>query len=408
MEREGYYGEFGGAYIPEILRPNFVQLKKAFNKFKDDESFIEEYHDLLKHFVGRPTPLMYAENVSKKLKGANIFLKLEGLANTGAHKINNALGQALLAKKLGKKRIIAETGAGQHGVATACACAKLGLECEVYMGEVDVKRQHPNVFWMEQFGAKVIPVNSGTRTLKDAVNAAFREWTKDPENTYYLLGSAVGAAPYPEMVKFFQSVIGKETKEQFENDYGKKPDVLIACVGGGSNSIGFFSHYLEDKEVRLIGVEAGGEGIESNKHASRISGKGKLGIIQGYKSFFLQDNDGQILPTHSISAGLDYAGIGPELAYLSSIKRIEFTNATDKEVVEAFKLFAKNEGIIAALESSHALAHAIKIAPEMSPSENIIVNVSGRGEKDLFITAKAIDKDNWIDFLNKEVISWKE
>lgn len=405
MEREGYYGEFGGAYIPEILRPNFVQLKEAFKKLKEDKSFINEYHDLLKHFVGRPTPLMYAENISKELGGANIYLKLEGLANTGAHKINNALGQALLAKKIGKKRIIAETGAGQHGVATACACAKLGLECEVYMGEVDVKRQHPNVFWMEQFGAKVIQVHSGTKTLKDAVNAAFREWTKDPENTYYLLGSAVGAAPYPEMVKFFQSVIGKETKEQFENEYNKKPDVLIACVGGGSNSIGFFSHYLDDKNIRLIGVEAGGKGIESKQHASRISGKGKLGIIQGYKSFFLQDDDGQILPTHSISAGLDYAGIGPELAYLSSINRIEFTNATDKEVIEAFKFFAKHEGIIAALESSHALAHAIKIAPDMPPSQSIIVNISGRGEKDLFITAKAIDRENWIDFLNKEVIS---
>lgn len=405
MEKEGYYGEFGGAYIPEILRPNFVQLKEEFSRLKEDKSFISEYHDLLRNFVGRPTPLMYAKNVSELLGGAKIFLKLEGLANTGAHKINNALGQALLAKKIGKKKIIAETGAGQHGVATACACAKLNLECEVYMGELDVKRQHPNVFWMEQFGAKVIPVKNGTKILKDAVNAALREWTKNPEETYYLLGSAVGAAPYPEMVKFFQSVIGKETKEQFESEYGKKPDVLIACVGGGSNSIGFFSHYLNEKEVRLIGVEAGGEGTESGKHAVRISGNGKLGIIQGYKSFFLQDTDGQILPTHSISAGLDYAGIGPELAYHASTGRIEFTSATDKEVIEAFKIFAKKEGIIAALESSHALAHAIKIAQKMNPDENIVVNVSGRGEKDLFIVARAVDKENWIEFLKKEVIS---
>jgi len=403
QQRQGYYGEFGGAYIPEILRPVFEEINTGFKKYKNDESFISEFESYLKHFVGRPTPLMYASNASREIGGADIYLKLEGLANTGAHKINNALGQALLAKKLGKKRVIAETGAGQHGVATASICAKLGLECEIFMGAVDVKRQHPNVFWMELFGAKVHPVENGTKTLKDAVNEAFREWTKSPDDTYYLIGSALGAAPYPEMVKYFQSVISREVVKQISDFEMEKPDMMIACVGGGSNSMGFFSEFLTDEEVRLVGVEAGGLGIETGHHASRMCGNGTLGIIQGYKSYFLQDKDGQILPTHSISAGLDYAGIGPELAYNHQKGRIEFSYSTDEETIKAFRFFARHEGIIAALESSHALAEAIKRAESLGKGRKIIVNVSGRGEKDLFITAKAIDGNNWIDFLKNEV-----
>ncbi len=404
MEKtKGYYGEYGGAYIPEILRPVFEEIKTGFHKLVEDAEFVKEYEYHLKNFVGRPTPLMYAQNASKKIGGADIYLKLEGLANTGAHKINNALGQALLAKRLGKKRVIAETGAGQHGVATASICAKLGLECEIFMGAVDVKRQHPNVFWMEQFGAKIHPVENGTKTLKDAVNEAFREWTRSPEDTYYLIGSALGAAPYPEMVKYFQSVIGREVGWQL-TQYGiDKPDMMIACVGGGSNSIGFFSEFLDDESVRLVGVEAGGLGIDTPHHASRINGGGKVGIIQGYKSYFLQNDDGQIMPTHSISAGLDYAGIGPELAYNSDIGRIEFSNATDEKTIEAFRFFAKSEGIIAALESSHALAESMEKALYLGKGHNIVVNVSGRGEKDLFITAREIDGEEWMRFLKNEV-----
>lgn len=399
---QGFYGEFGGAYIPEILKPVFEEISRAFEQIKHDQAFLDEYAYHQKHFVGRPTPLMFAKNTTAKLGGAKIFLKLEGLANTGAHKINNALGQALLAKKLGKKKIIAETGAGQHGVAVASICAKLGIKCEIFMGAVDVKRQRPNVFWMEQFGAIVHPVENGTKTLKDAVNAALRQWTQHPDNTYYLLGSALGAHPYPEMVKFFQSVIGREVKKQLKEHGIKHPDTLIACVGGGSNAIGFFSGYLEDPTIEMIGVEAGGKGIKSGKHAARITGNASKGIVQGYKSFFLQDEDGQVLLTHSISAGLDYAGIGPELAYYAQKGRIKFTCATDQACIEAFRFFAENEGILAALESSHALAIALKKAPTMAPENCIIVNVSGRGEKDLFITAKAIDRDNWQEFLRKE------
>lgn len=399
----GFFGGYGGQYIPEILRPAFIELEKAFKHHIKDKEFLQEFQAVLKNFVGRPTPLLFAENATKELGGANIYLKLEGLANTGAHKINNAIGQALLAKKMGKTRIIAETGAGQHGVATACACARLGLECEIFMGSVDVARQRPNVFWMEMFGARVIPVNSGTKTLKDAVNEAFREWTRRGADTHYIFGSALGPRPFPDMVREFQSVIGKETKEQFQNQAGKLPDILIACVGGGSNSIGFFNEFLEDK-VRLIGVEAGGRSSKPGDHAARMTGEGgSLGIVQGYKSIFLQDEEGQIAPTHSISAGLDYAGIGPQLASLAESKRVEFMSAGDDEVLEALKFFAKHEGIIAALESSHALAAALKLAPELEAGTNIIVNVSGRGDKDIFITAGALGEEKWFDFLKDEV-----
>lgn len=400
---KGFFGQFGGRYSAEILRPVLLELEEAFCKYIKDKNFLNEFNDTLKNFVGRPTPLLFAENATRELGGANIYLKLEGLANTGAHKINNAIGQALLAKKMGKTRIIAETGAGQHGLATACACARLGLECEVFMGEVDIARQRPNVFWMELFGAKVTPVTSGTKTLKDAVNAALREWSERKMDTHYLLGSALGPYPFPDMVREFQSVIGRETREQFNEQKGGLPDVLIACVGGGSNSIGFFSEFLNENSVRMIGAEAGGKGDKPGENASRIAGPGTLGIVQGYKSLFLQDDEGQLLPTHSISAGLDYAGIGPQLAYLAQIGRVEFTSEKDSEVIEAFKFFAKTEGIIAALESSHALSSCIKIAKKIGKGKNIIVNISGRGDKDIFITASAMNDNKWFQFLKDEV-----
>lgn len=403
----GFFGEFGGRYSPEILRPNLIELEEGFKKYIVDKDFLLEFNNILKDFVGRPTPLLFAENATRLLGGAKIYLKLEGLANTGAHKINNAIGQALLAKKLGKTRIIAETGAGQHGLATACACARLGLECEIYMGEIDVARQRPNVFWMELFGAKVIPVSSGTKTLKDAVNAAFREWAERKNDTHYIIGSALGPSPYPDMVREFQSIIGRETKEQFFEKTGKLPDILMACVGGGSNSIGFFNDFIDEKNIRLIGIEAGGTGDEAGENAARIAGYGSTGIVQGYKSKFLQDSDGQLLPTHSISAGLDYAGIGPELAYFAEKGRIEFMIARDKEVIEAFKFFAKTEGIIAAMESSHALAGVMKLAPSLSNDKNIIVNISGRGDKDIFITAKALGDKNWFTFLKEEIARYE-
>ena len=400
---KGFFGDYGGRYIAETLRPALLELEHAFKKYINDSDFQKEFKDVLRDFVGRPTPLLFAENATKKIGGANIYLKLEGLANTGAHKINNALGQALLAKKMGKTRIIAETGAGQHGLATACACARLGLECEVFMGEVDIARQRPNVFWMELFGAKVMPVTSGTKTLKDAVNAALREWSERRMDTHYLLGSALGPYPFPDMVREFQSVIGRETKKQFYEKKKKLPDILIACVGGGSNAIGFFTDFLDNKEVRLIGSEAGGRGTGPGENAARIIGHGTIGITQGYKSIFLQDDDGQLLPTHSISAGLDYAGIGPQLAHLAKIGRIEFTSATDNEVIEAFKFFAKTEGIIAALESAHALSTAMRVAKEVGAGKDIIVNVSGRGDKDIFITAQALGDEKWFEFLKEEV-----
>lgn len=404
----GYFGEFGGCYVDETLVSELKRIEKFFKECAKDDTFWSEFYDLLKNFVGRPTPLLFAENATKALGGANIYLKLECLANTGAHKINNAIGQALLAKKMGKTRIIAETGAGQHGIATACVCARLGLECEIYMGEIDTERQRPNVFWMEMFGAKVIPVKSGTRTLTDAVDEAFKVWSTRTEDTYYLIGSALGPCPYPDMVREFQSIIGKEAKKQFLERNKVLPDVLIACVGGGSNSIGFFSEFLEDKEVKLIGVEAGGTGNGCGEHAVRMTGtKGTIGAIQGYKSLFLQDDQGKLLPAHSISAGLDYAGIGPQLAYLGEIGRIQFTSAKDEDVINAVKFLAKHEGIIPALESSHALAEAIRLAPTLNNETNIIVNISGRGDKDIFITARAIDESKWFNFLEEEIDRYK-
>ena len=397
-----FFGQYGGRYVAEILKKPLDSLESSYLEAMSDPSFVSELEMLSKDFVGRETPLLYAENLSKKTGGGDIYIKLEGLANTGAHKINNALGQGLLAKRMGKKRIIAETGAGQHGVATASICARLGLECTVYMGEVDIARQRPNVYYMQLYGAKVVPVKSGTRTLKDAVNEALRDWAWNTDDTYYLLGSALGPSPYPDMVREFQSVIGKEVKKQAEE---KKLNIkaMVACVGGGSNSIGFFYPFLKQSHPRLIGVEAGGRGKGRGNNAARMGGEGKEGIVQGYKSLFLLDEDGQVLPSHSISAGLDYPGIGPELAYLGEKGRIEYMVVEDTEVLEALKVFAENEGILFALESAHAASAALEVASGYKKGEAVIVNMSGRGDKDIFISAMEIDRENWIAYLKSEV-----
>jgi tryptophan synthase beta chain len=398
---DSYYGEFGGAYVPEVLRPAIEQLKQAFDEAAGDDSFWAEFDSIGRDYVGRPTPLLYAENLTRHLGGAQIYIKLEGLANTGAHKINNAIGQALLAKRLGKHRIIAETGAGQHGFATAAVCAKLGLECRVYMGEVDVRRQQPNVFWMELFGAEVVPVTSGSKTLKDAVNEALRDWAESFPETHYLIGSALGPAPYPAMVREFQAVVGREVKNALESR-GVVPTALVACVGGGSNAIGFFEPYLTGTTPRLVGVEAGGRSLSLGNHASRMQGTGRVGVVQGYKSLFLVDDDGQVGETHSVSAGLDYPGIGPQLASLGVSGRVEFRTSSDDAALEAMGLFARKEGLVFALESAHAAAEVVKMAPKMKKDEVIVVNMSGRGDKDLFIAARAIKPEAWKRFLQNE------
>ena len=400
-----YFGQFGGRYVAEVLRTPLDELQAAFLEASGDPSFHAEFESISATFTGRPTPMLHALNTSRNLGGAQIFVKLEGLANTGAHKINNAVGQILLAKKMGKSRIIAETGAGQHGVATAAVCAKMGFDCVVYMGEVDIARQKPNVFWMELFGAQVRPVSSGARTLKDAVNEALRDWAGSYSDTHYLLGSALGPSPYPDMVREFQSVVGKEAEKQIQQMVigpGLKLEALIACVGGGSNAIGFFSPHLENDTPRLIGVEAGGRGTRPGEHAARMGGLGKPGIVHGYKSLFLLDDDGQVQETHSVSAGLDYPGIGPQLAQLGSSGRVEFSRATDNEALAALQLFARNEGVVFALESAHAAAEAIRIAPGLPSTSAIVVNMSGRGDKDLFITARELDPERWRSFLLAE------
>ncbi len=400
-----YFGEFGGRYVGETLRPALDNLVKEFRAAWVDPAFHEELRRVQKTWVGRPTPLLYAENSTEALGGARIYIKMEGLAHTGAHKINNAIGQALLAKRMGKRRIIAETGAGQHGLATAAACAKLGIQCRVYMGSVDVARQRPNVFAMEMMGAEVVSVESGARTLKDAINAALREWAATFPDTHYLIGSALGPAPFPELARRFQEIVGQETREQM-NEAGEEIHAMIACVGGGSNSIGFFAPFIDLPKPRLIGVEAGGRGDGPGENAVRMTGGvSRLGIAHGYKTRFLMDDDGQIRETHSISAGLDYPGVGPQLAALGESGRIEFTSATDEETLEALKFFARHEGVMFALESAHAGAVALKLAPTLSRDQAIVVNMSGRGDKDLFITAKALDRARWMDFLQSEVQS---
>ena len=395
-----YFGEFGGRYIPEVLRPAFEELDAALEKYINDAQFNRELDALYTDYVGRPTPLYYAENLTKHLGGAKIYFKMEALAHTGAHKINNAIGQALLAKRMGKKRVIAETGAGQHGLATAACAAKMGLECEIFMGEVDVARQHPNVLGMKLYGATVTPVTEGAKTLTDAVNAAMKNWTERVSDTHYIIGSALGADPYPRMVRTFQSIIGREVRRQIMEKEGRLPDELVACVGGGSNSIGLFYPFL-DTDVKMIGVEAGGRSDKAGDHAARMNGRGKVGIVQGYRSYFLQDDNGSLLATHSISAGLDYAGIGPELASLGDSGRITFVSARDADVLEAVKLVARMEGILPALESSHGLAETIRRAGSMPKDAIIVANVSGRGDKDIFITAPYFD-DDWKNFLARE------
>lgn len=399
----GFFDRFGGKYVAEVLRSQLDELEAAFNKAMKDPAFLGEFATIQRDYIGRETPLLYAETATKLLGGAKIYIKLEGLANTGAHKINNAIGQCLLAKYMGKKRIIAETGAGQHGLATAAACAKLGLDCTVYMGEVDVRRQQPNVASMELYGAKVRAVTSGSRTLKDAVNEAMRDWAAHPNDTHYVLGSALGPAPFPDIVREFQSVIGKEIQKQCA-ERNIKPTAIIACCGGGSNSIGCFAPFIDQKEPRLIAVEAGGIGPGVGENASRMTGNAsREGIMQGYKSRFLLDEDGQVLPTRSISAGLDYCGIGPQLAALGKSGRVEFTSALDREALDALKFFAKNEGVLFAMESSHAGAQAIKMAPTMSKEDVIIINMSGRGDKDIFITSPVFRPEEWKNFLEAEL-----
>ncbi len=378
----GRFGEFGGRYVPKTLMSAIGELEAAYDVARADEAFGMELRRLLRNYVGRPTPLYFAESLTRSLGGAKIYLKREDLAHTGAHKINNAVGQALLAQRMGKRRIIAETGAGQHGVAAATICAKLGLECIVYMGEEDIRRQAPNVFRMKLLGAEVRPVTTGSRTLKDAINEAMRDWVTNVATTYYLIGSVVGPHPYPAMVRDFQAVIGTEAREQMLSAEGRLPDVVVACVGGGSNAMGLFYPFVGDESVRLIGVEAAGRGIASGSHAATLVG-GRPGVLHGARSYLLQDAAGQVLETHSISAGLDYPGVGPEHSYLHDIGRAEYVAATDSEALEGFQLLCRTEGIIPALEPSHAIAHVTTIAPSMSSDRTILVGLSGRGDKDM-------------------------
>lgn len=398
----GFFGRFGGKYVAEVLRRPVDELEEAFNRLINDGGFLSELAELRSDFIGRPTPLLYAERTSELLGGARIYIKMEGLAHTGAHKINNAIGQALIAKKMGKKRIIAETGAGQHGLATAAACARLGLDCVVYMGEVDVRRQQPNVAAMEMYGAKVVAVASGSRILKDAINEAMRDWAANFGTTHYLIGSALGPAPFPDMVRTFQSVIGRETKEQMAGR-GKKIDALVACVGGGSNAIGFFEPFIAGDEPALYAAEAGGTGKGRGNNAVRMGGDAADGIVQGYKSRFLLDSDGQVAETRSISAGLDYAGIGPQLAELGIAGRISFSAVEDGDALEAVRTFARNEGVIFALESAHAGALALRLARGLPKDKNIVVNMSGRGDKDIFITSPVFRPAEWEAFLAAEL-----
>lgn len=386
----GRFGKFGGQYAPETIMNVLIELETEYEKAIKDENFVEEYNYYLKEYSGRETPLYFAKNLTEKLGGAKIYLKREDLNHTGAHKINNALGQALLAKKMGKKKVIAETGAGQHGVATATAAAMFGMECEIFMGEEDIQRQALNVVRMKMLGSKVTPVTSGTGTLKDAVNEAMRNWVENIEDTFYIIGSAVGPHPYPTMVRDFQRVIGDEVKKQILEKEGRLPDYIVACVGGGSNSIGIFYPFIEDKDVKLIGVEAAGLGIDTDKHAATIA-KGSLGVLHGMMTYLLQDEDGQIMPVYSISAGLDYPGIGPEHAHLMETGRAKYVPITDKESIDAFMELCNLEGIIPAIESAHAVAEAIKFAPKLDKDKIIVVNLSGRGDKDVDTVARVLN-----------------
>ena len=389
-DERGRFGIFGGRFVSETLMPLILELEAEYEKAKTDAAFWAEMDDLWKHYVGRPSPLYFAERLTEHLGGARIYLKRDELNHTGAHKINNVLGQILLARRMGKQRIIAETGAGQHGVATATVCARFGLKCVVFMGATDVERQKPNVFRMRLLGAEVVPVTSGRGTLKDAMNEALRDWVTNVRDTFYCIGTVAGPHPYPAMVRDFQSIIGKEAREQIQEREGRLPDTLVACIGGGSNAMGLFHPFLDDADVRIIGVEAGGHGVDDRmEHAASLTG-GRPGVLHGNRTYLLQDADGQIIEGHSISAGLDYPGIGPEHAWLHDMKRVEYVSVTDAEALEAFKLSCVTEGIIPALEPAHALAHVAKIAPELPGDHLIVMNMCGRGDKDIFTVAEAL------------------
>lgn len=385
----GHFGIYGGIYVSETLMPAILELERAYAETKNDHLFKEEFDNYLRTYVGRPTPLYFAKRMTEELGGAKIYLKREDLAHTGAHKINNTIGQALLALRMNKRRIIAETGAGQHGVATATVAALLNMECEIFMGLEDTKRQAPNVKRMKLLGSKVRVVLSGTQTLKDAMNEAMRDWITNVRNTFYIIGSVAGPHPYPMIVRDFQSIIGKETKKQIIEEEGRLPDLLIACVGGGSNAMGLFYPFIEENNVKMIGVEAAGEGLDTGKHSASIS-KGRVGVLHGSKTYLLQDQNGQISGAHSIAAGLDYPGVGPEHSYFNDIGKVSYDSVTDREAINAFSFLCEKEGIIPALESSHAIAHTIKVAPQMSKDSIIVVNLSGRGDKDLDSIAKYI------------------
>ena len=390
-DEKGRFGDYGGRFVSETLMPLLLELERSYQAINKDDSYWNEYDELLRNYVGRPSPMYFAERLTTYLGGPKIYFKRDELNHTGAHKINNVIGQILLAKKMGKKRIIAETGAGQHGVATATVCARFGLECIVFMGETDVKRQAPNVFRMKLLGAKVRSVTSGRGTLKDAMNEALRDWVSNVNNTFYCIGTVAGPHPYPKMVRDFQSIIGREARFQLKKMEGRKPDTIVACIGGGSNAIGLFHEFLDDEDIDIIGVEAGGEGIDSRmKHAASLTG-GSPGVLHGNKTYLLQDSEGQIIEGHSISAGLDYPGIGPEHAWLNDLGRVKYVSVTDSEALDAFKLCCKLEGIIPALEPSHALAHVMKIAPSLPKNKLILLNMCGRGDKDIFTVAERLD-----------------
>ncbi len=388
-DERGRFGSYGGRFVAETLMPLVLDLDAAYKAAQSDPAFQAEFEAHLRDYVGRPSPLYFAEGLTAHLGGAKIYFKRDELNHTGAHKINNCLGQVLLAKRMGKTRIIAETGAGQHGVATATVCARFGLPCTVFMGAVDMERQQPNVFRMRLLGAEVVPVTSGASTLKDAMNEALRDWVTNVHDTFYIIGSVAGPHPYPAMVRDFQSVIGTEARAQMLAREGRLPDLIMACVGGGSNAMGLFHPFLDDQDVQIVGVEAGGDGVDTGRHAAAITG-GRPGVLHGNRSYFLQDDDGQIIEAHSISAGLDYPGIGPEHAWLADTNRVEYVSATDTEALAAFQLCCQREGIIPALEPSHALAEVIKRAPTMSPDQILLLNMCGRGDKDIFTVAKAL------------------
>jgi tryptophan synthase beta chain len=402
MNKRGYYGEFGGAFIPETLVATFDELLDAFEEAKNDPTFWQDYEDIMSTYSCRPTPLTFAENLTQHFQGPRIYIKREDLNHTGAHKANNVMGQGLLVKRMGKSRVIAETGAGQHGVATATMAAKFGFRCTIYMGEVDVARQRPNVFWMERLGAEVITVREGTRILKDAINEAFRDWVTHMDDTHYVLGTACGPHPFPEMVSYFQSVIGKEARNQILGREGKLPARIYACVGGGSNALGIFSAFLDDP-VDLVGVEAGGKGLQTAYHAARLASKdGTLGVAQGYKTYFLQNRDGQMKETHSVAAGLDYVGVSPILASFREKNRVRFETTTDQEVLDALSLTLRKEGLVPALESAHAFAQAFKEVSELSKDDVVIINQSGRGDKDIFTVADAFADPKWQKFIQEK------